>query len=264
MTLVEHGGTSLLVDAGIPSQRGLAQALAECGRSWADIDALLVSHLHADHIHAAGAACCARHGVPIFVHERNVRIFRRRVLSRVPACAPVAAFGEEPFSVGTIRVRPFAVPHDAEGLTCGFCFTAPGGREEARVAMATDLGHGGNGLFEEFADSDLVLIESNYDPQILAQSRRPDRARVDSDWGHLSNEQAGRFLARALLASRRLPRAVILCHLSADHNTPARATAVVREILARYGFDHIPVHAARRDRPSPRFFALEPAGEEGI
>lgn len=261
MTLVEHAGTSLLVDAGIPSQRGLALALSECGRSWDDIDSLLVSHLHADHIHAAGATCCARHGVPILLHERNLRAFSRRVLTRTSTSAAVRTFGTGTFSIGTIRVRPFAVPHDAEGVTCGFLFSAPAGNVTARVAMATDLGHGGNGLFEEFVDSDLILIESNYDPAALSRSARHDKARVDSDVGHLSNEQAGRLLARTLMASRRLPRAVILCHLSADHNTPGRATTTVREILSRHGFGHIPVHAARRDAPSPRFFAV--AGEGG-
>ncbi|MCL5965958.1 MAG: MBL fold metallo-hydrolase [Deltaproteobacteria bacterium] len=260
MTLVEHAGTSLLVDAGIPSQKRLSLALSECGRSWDDIDAVLVSHLHADHIHAAGAVCCARHGVPILLHERNVRAFSRRVLSRAPAAAPVRAFGLEPFSVGTILVRPFAVPHDAEGVTCGFIFSAPAATGEARVAMATDLGHGGNGLFEEFVDSDLILIESNYDPATLSRSARHDKARVDSDMGHLSNEQAGRFLARVMTASRRPPRAVILCHLSADHNTPSRATATVREILSRHGFGHVPVHAARRNSSLPRFFAVDEEG----
>jgi len=257
MTLVEHGGTLLVVDAGLSSRRGLALALAEAGRTWDEVDAVLVSHLHTDHIHPAAAALCARHGVPLFVHEANVRPFRRRVLSRSPAAPPVRFFGHEPFRVGTVCVRPFLVPHDAEGVTCGFLLEAPVGTRQARVAMATDLGHGGDGLHEVFADADLVLIEANYDPVLLARSPRRDKARVASDAGHLSNEQAGRFLARVLLASRRPPRAVVLCHLSADHNTPAAATRAVRELLARYGFGGVPVHAARRDGPSPRFFAVE-------
>jgi len=255
LTLVEHAGTILLLDAGLPSQRSLALALSEGGVSWDDVDALLVSHLHGDHIHHAAAACCARHGVPIFLHSRNVRAFSRRVLSRTPACAPVREFDGEPFSVGSIGIRPFPVPHDAEGVTCGFVLTGRQGDRDVRVAVATDLGHGGNGLFEEFVDSDLILLESNYDPAMLSASARNDKARVDSDVGHLSNEQAGKFLARVLLESRKVPKAVVLCHLSADHNTPARAVAAVREILARYGFDGVSVHAASRHAPSPRFLA---------
>ena len=259
LTLVEHAGTVLLVDAGLPSQRGLSLALSDAGVSWDDVDAVLVSHLHGDHIHPSAVACCARHDVPILIHEKNVRAFSRRILSRSPASGPLQTFAGEPFSVGSIVIEPFPVPHDAEGLTCGFLLSARAGDGEARVAMATDLGNGGNGLYERFADSDLILIESNYDPAMLAGSHRSshDRARVDSEVGHLSNEQAGKFLVRAMQESRKLPKAVILCHLSADHNSPGLAVATVSGILSRYGFGDVPVHAARRHGPSPRFFAME-------
>jgi len=260
LTLVEHGGTILLVDAGLPSQRGLVQALSEAETTWEDIDAVLVSHLHGDHIHPSAVACCARHEVPILLHEKNVRPFSRKILSRSPLSGPVCTFDSKEFSVGAIRVRPFPVPHDAEGLTCGFLLCGRASGREIRVAVATDLGHGGNGLFEEFVDSDLILIEANYDPGLLAASPRQDRTRVDSEVGHLSNEQAGKFLARAMLESRTLPQAVVLCHLSADHNTPAQAVGTVREILSRYGFGHVPVHAARRHGASPRFFAVARPG----
>ena len=59
---------------------------------------------------------------------------------------------------------------------------------------------------------EVITIESNYDPDMLAGSRRQDRTRVDSEVGHLSNEQAGTFLARVMLESRTLPQAVVLCH----------------------------------------------------
>lgn len=259
LTLVEHAGTAVLVDAGLPSQRGLGLALSDAGITWDDVDAVLVSHLHGDHIHPSAVACCARHEVPILLHERNVRAFSRRILARSGPSGPIRSFGGEPFSVGSIEVRPFPVPHDAEGITCGFLLSGPAGEREARVCIATDLGTGGNGLFERFVDSDIILIESNYDPALLAKSSRAifDRARVDSDTGHLSNEQAGKFLVRVMQESRKLPRAVILCHLSADHNSPALAVGTVRSILSRYGFSGVPVHAARRDGPSPRFFAME-------
>ena len=260
LMLVEHDGTVLLLDAGLPSQRGLAQALSEAGHTWEDIDAVLVSHLHGDHIHPSAVASCARHEVPILLHEKNVRPFSRRLLSRSSLSGPICTFGAAEFSVGTIRVRPFPVPHDAEGVTCGFLLSGRAESREIRVAVATDLGNGGNGLFEEFVDSDLILIESNYDPDMLATSLRRDRARVNSETGHLSNEQAGTFLARVFLESRILPQAVVLCHLSADHNTPGKAVVTVREILARYGFDQVPVHAARRNVPSPRFFAVAMPG----
>ncbi|HEX9204332.1 MAG TPA: MBL fold metallo-hydrolase [Candidatus Deferrimicrobiaceae bacterium] len=254
LTLLSHAGTTLLVDAGLPSQRGLADALAEAGCGWDDVDAVLVSHLHSDHVNGSAVACCARHEVPIHLHRKNLDGFARKVLSRSPASGPVRTFDDgETFSIGGIAVKPFRVPHDARGVTCGFTFTSATGGRDVRVSMATDLGQNENGLFERFLDSDLILIEANYDEGMLNRSPRHDRGRVGSDTGHFSNAQAGKFLVRVLQESRRRPRAIILCHLSRDHNSPEIARATVREILAAHRFDGIPVHAARRDAPLRKF-----------
>jgi len=254
LTLIEHAGTTLLVDAGLPSQRGLSAALADAGCGWDEVDAVLVSHLHSDHVNGSAVACCARHEVPIHLHRRNLDGFARKVLVRSPAKGPVRTFDDgEMFSIGGIAVRPFRVPHDARGVTCGFAFTSLSAVRDVRVSMATDLGQNEGGLFEQFLDSDLILIEANYDEGMLHRSLRHDRGRVGSDMGHFSNAQAGKLLVRVLQESRKHPQAVILCHLSADHNTPELARSTVREILAAHRFDGIPVHAARRDAPLRRF-----------
>jgi phosphoribosyl 1,2-cyclic phosphodiesterase len=254
LTLLAHAGTILLVDAGLPSQKGLASALEDAGCAWDEVDAVLVSHLHSDHVNHSAVACCARHAVPIHLHRENLDGFSRKVLSRSPARGPLRVFADgEPFSIGRIAIRSFRVPHDARGVTCGFSFTSAAGERDVRVSMATDLGRNENGLFEEFLDSDLILIEANYDEEMLRRSVRHDRARVGSDVGHFSNAQAGKFLVRVFQESRKRPSAVILCHLSADHNTPELARGTVREILAAHRFEGIPVHAARRDAALRRF-----------
>ncbi|MEW6720891.1 MAG: MBL fold metallo-hydrolase [Thermodesulfobacteriota bacterium] len=254
LTLVSHAGTILLVDAGLPSQRGLSAALSEAGYGWDDVDGVLVSHLHSDHINESAVACCARHEIPIHMHQGNLDGFARKVLPRSPARGPVLPFRDgETFCIGGIAVRSFRVPHDARGVTCGFSFTTAAAERDVRVTMATDLGRNENGLFEQFVDSDLILIEANYDEEMLYRSRRHDRARVGSGVGHFSNVQAGKFLVRVLQESRKTPSAVILCHLSLDHNTPDLARGTVREILSAHRFDGIPVHAARRDGPLRKF-----------
>ncbi|MCL2103069.1 MAG: MBL fold metallo-hydrolase [Syntrophorhabdaceae bacterium] len=254
LTLVSYNGTTLLVDAGLQSQRGLSTALADAECEWNDLDAVLVSHLHSDHVNHHAAACCARHNIPIHLHMQNIDGFAKRVLPRTPARAPLKPFyDDETFSIGNISVRPFRVPHDACGVTCGFSLTPADRQRDIRVTMATDLGHNGNGLFERFIDSDLILIEANYDENMLNKSRRIDRDRVGSNLGHLSNSQAGKFLARVLRESRKTPSAVILCHLSRDHNTPELARATVRDILSSNRFEGIPVHAARQNTAIRRF-----------
>ena len=252
LTLVEHAGTVLLVDAGLPSRRKLDAALGEADREWDDVDAVLVSHLHSDHVNGSVVACCARHEVPIHLHRRNLDGFSRKVLSRCPVSGPVRTFSDgETFSIGGIGVEPFRVPHDARGVTCGFAFSSAS--RDVRVSMATDLGRNENGLFERVLDSDLILIEANYDEELLNRSSRLDRGRVGSNVGHFSNAQAGKFLVRVLQESRKAPQAVVLCHLSSDHNTPELARRTVREILSGHRFGDVPVHAARREGPSRKF-----------
>jgi len=252
LTLVEHAGTVLLVDAGLPSQRGLVAALSEVDREWDDVDALLVSHLHGDHVNGSAVACCARFGIPIHLHRKNLDGFSKKVLSRSPDSCPVRPFTDgETFSIGAIGIEPFRVPHDARGVTCGFAFTSAS--RDVRVSMATDLGRNENGLFERFLDSDLILIEANYDEEMLNRSPRLDRGRVGSNVGHFSNAQSGKFLVRVLQESRKAPQAVVLCHLSADHNTPELARRTVREILSGHRFGDVPVHTARREGPSRKF-----------
>ena len=252
LTLVEHAGTVLLVDAGLPSQRGLVAALSEADRSWDDVDALLVSHLHSDHVNGSAVGCCARFEIPIHLHRKNLDGFSKKVLSRSPGSCPVRPFMDgESFSIGAIGVEPFRVPHDARGVTCGFTLTSAS--RDVRVSMATDLGQNENGLFERFLDSDLILIEANYDEEMLNRSPRLDRGRVGSSVGHFSNAQAGKFLVRVLQESRKSPQAVVLCHLSADHNTPELARRTVREILSDHRFGDVPVHAARREERSRKF-----------
>ncbi len=102
-------------------------------------------------------------------------------------------------------------------------------------------------------DSDLILIEANYDEEMLNRSPRLDRGRVGSNVGHFSNAQAGKFLVRVLQESRKSPQAVVLCHLSADHNSPELARRTVREILCGHRFGDVPVHAARREGSTRRF-----------
>src|SRR4030067_2050640 len=121
------------------------------------------------------------HGGPLLRHEESVRPFPRRILSRSALSGPVCTFDAQEFAVGAIGVRPFPVPHDAEGVTCGFLLSGRAASREIRVAVAPHLGHGGNGLFEGVVGSDTILIGSNYDPGMLAATPRPDRTRGGAD-----------------------------------------------------------------------------------
>jgi phosphoribosyl 1,2-cyclic phosphodiesterase len=268
LTVLRHDGGAILVDAGLPSGRALDQALAEASIAWGQVEAVLVSHLHSDHVNAHTVSRCTEHGIPIYIHEKNRRMFESRIFSRLDerkrarfqGQSLLQTFNGDAFPVGPASVRAFQVPHDAVGLTCGFRLHIGAGGRDIRVVMATDLGHGGNGLFEDFLDADLILIEANHDEQMLSESRRLDRHRVSGDGGHLSNRQAAMLLVRTLKESRRRPAGIVLCHLSGDHNNPHLASQTVRDILSRHDFDGIRLHVAPSSLP---FHLPFPAGAEG-
>lgn len=260
LTLVSHAGTTILVDAGIPSKKGLLAALREAGLSWDDINGVVVSHLHGDHIHHCAVGSCVTHGVPVFIHKENSHHFHRKVGSRVHAPPLTKLFGFEPFTLGALSVEPFPVPHDADGITCGFSISSSLPGRDGRIAIATDLGHGRDGLHERFADADLILIEANYDAGMMERSKRYDKRRVDGDGGHLSNDQTATLLVGALAVSTRVAKSVVLCHLSRDHNTPSLALSTVRDRLDRHGYDRVELHAAKHDAALP-WLSVRPSAE---
>jgi len=240
-TLVEGGGVRVLVDAGF-SCRMLAQRLRLVGLEPAAIDALLITHEHGDHVGGA-AAFAAAFGVPIYCTRGT---------------AAAAGFGageavvrtivaDEPFDLGALRVRPFAVPHDA-AETIGYVLEAGG----ARAGYVTDLGHGPAAVREGLRECDLLVVESNHDLDMLRTGPYPEhiKARVLGRHGHLDNETAADILGEVV---GRATRAVVLAHLSRTNNSPELALGAVRRRLDERGRRVPALHAAEQRRPSPWF-----------
>lgn len=213
--LVSAGRSRLLVDAGVaPSvvEARMRSALGEV----VDLDGLVITHPHGDH--AGKAAEVARHfDCPVFMTEATQR--------RLPLPhAKKRIFGfNTPFDVGAIRVAPMPVPHDAPNVALVFAHQA------ARAGMVTDLGHVPKKLAAHFEGCQLVLLESNHDPAMLAEGPYPDflKKRVAARTGHLSNQQAAHLIARL----GRETREVVLMHLSETNNRPMLAMAQARAAL---------------------------------
>jgi phosphoribosyl 1,2-cyclic phosphodiesterase len=235
--LVESEGTRLLVECG----RSLSSILAYlewCETQPEHLDGVLLTHAHGDHARSA-PLLAEQFGIPIFASlgtlgELGLRDPR---LGR-----PVQA--ERPFVVGELEVRPFAVPHDCyEPL--GFRFESASGR----VCLTTDLGWVPASVLQHFRDVDLLVLESNYDPQLLAEGPYPGflKRRVASNHGHLSNAAAAAAIATC---GDRAPGTVWLAHISEHNNTPSHALETTRRTLRKHGLAHVPVKATRHRRPS--------------
>ena len=184
--LIESDGTCVMVDCGF-SVAETESRLARLGRTAADIDALLVTHEHADHI--GGVARIARkHGIPVWMTAGTYSATRDRAFPE-----PTLFNCHSEFSIGAIEVMPMPVPHDARE-PCQFVFHDGG----HRLGILTDTGHVTRHVLEHLAGCDGLVIECNHDLHMLMRGPYPAavKRRVAGDLGHLNNDQAAALVGR--------------------------------------------------------------------
>lgn len=230
-TLVQAGGTRILVDAGVGPEVIRGRMEQVFGRTLG-VDAIVITHAHGDHVGKV-ASCARSFGARVYLTKATQR--------RIAALADVSMtiFGQTtPFEIGGVRVLPMPVPHDAPQVAlvfeCGL----------ARAALATDLGHVPSALAPHLAGCQLVMIESNHDPDLLALGPYPDflKRRVASRVGHLSNAQAAELIAQLGAETAE----VVLMHISQKNNTPLLALRAAQRAL---GERKVRLRAAAQDVP---------------
>ena len=229
---VEANGIKLLIDAGI-SGSDVQERLAIHGRDASSVDAVLISHDHVDHCRSMGILNRA-FGLPIYATPKTYEAATRFALGEINDLRHFQSGETVPF--GKVVVETIPTPHDAED---GVVFVVDDGKH--RLGILTDLGHVFDGLGDVIASLDAVLLESNYDPDMLAGSSRPEwlKKRIAGPEGHISNFEAAELLLAS--ASNRMKWAC-LGHLSEDTNTPKLALATHRKILG----DRLPLFLATR------------------
>ena len=219
---VEAGGVRLLIDAGISGVQ-MEQRLAEHGVEPGDIDALLISHDHSDHVRCMGVYH-RKYGMPVYVTNQTLMAARQR--AKLGMIDDVRCFvSGESLRLGGVTIETIPTPHDGAD---GVGFVVDDGRH--RVGILTDLGHVFSGLEDVLRSLDAVLLESNYDPQMLDDGPYPEflKARIRGPGGHLSNHESAGLLGRAF--QERL-RWACLGHLSEENNAPELALATHHTIL---------------------------------
>lgn len=212
---VQCGGTRVLVDAG-KSGKTITDALEFIGVDPASLDAILITHEHSDHIAGAGILS-RRFKLPIYATPGTWAGMEKK-LGKIPEGCRRTFERDQDFYLGQLGVAPFAIPHDAEE-PCGFRFW--GG--SVSLATATDLGYFSENVRSAVAGSDLVLLESNHDPDMLRWNEHYSAAlkkRILGRYGHLSNEAAAAAVVQLVETG---VRNVILGHLSGENNRPELA-----------------------------------------
>lgn len=240
---IETENTKLLVDAGV-SLKKIEEGLSTVGTSASDLDGILVTHEHSDHIQSLGSLS-KKFDIPVFANSETFDAMPKQ-LEKISENNIKTFCINDNFEIGDIKVSPFSIPHDAAN-PCGFNFS----HCNKKISVATDIGHMNSEILKNLEGSLFVLLESNYDPEVLKYTKYPFKlkSRIAGPTGHLSNSIAGKTINYLLTTGLKV---AMLGHLSKESNFPELAyQTVVDEIIAS-GSDisNVSISVANRDKLS--------------
>ena len=242
---VETENTKILIDAGMSCKK-IEEALHSIEVEPSSINAILVTHEHSDHVKGI-STISKKFDIPVFatketfdampkhtekLSEKNINFFN-------PA---------EKFYIKDLEILPFSIPHDAAN-PCGFNITKD---KKHQISIATDIGHMTKPILNHLEGSEFILLESNYDTEVLKCCSYPFilKSRIASDTGHLSNTMAGKTIS--YLSKNSNLDTAMLGHLSKESNFPELAyQTVVDELISSCNDNYsIKLSVASRDCPS--------------
>ena len=212
-TVISAGGTRVLLDCGFQLSETLRR-LSAVGLDAKALDAILVTHEHADHL-AGVAALAEKFGLPVYMTAGTRTAFRPKPGARIEVRVFTTDAGG--FDLGPLHVTPFTVPHDARE-PAHFTFAHQG----RKLGVLSDAGHVTPHMKAMLTGCDALMLEFNHDRHMLLHGPYPEilKRRVGGGWGHLSNGMAADFLTAM---DRDRLRRLTLTHLSEKNNTPEKA-----------------------------------------
>jgi phosphoribosyl 1,2-cyclic phosphodiesterase len=244
-TLVATDHCKILVDGGL-SARQVVLRLEQCGVTAGQLDGIVLTHEHTDHI-CGLEVLCHKFDLPIYCNRLTAEALRSSGLAERCRNWRLFATGAE-FSICDVTVQTFPVPHDAVD-PIGFAFHAGSGS----LGFITDLGYVTKLIVERLREVQTLVIETNHDEKLLQNDTQrpwPVKQRIQSRHGHLSNTAAAGVVEELLPG--KIER-VVLGHLSRDCNTPALALNAVRASLQQCGRIDVETYCATQSEISPPF-----------
>lgn len=205
-TVLNMGGLTLMIDCGF-GLKDTVSRLESIDRMPDEVDAILVTHEHTDHISGV-EALAARFGIPVYMTKGTSNSWKSR--GRV---VPNVISAEQKFTIGKVEVLPVAVPHDArEPVQFVFCHA------KSKVGVLTDLGSLTPHVVDAYTDCHALLVEANHDLEMLSNGPYPAslKRRVAGPWGHLNNQQTAE-LVNLVNVNKRLKH-LIVGHISQQNN----------------------------------------------
>ena len=222
---ISDGITAVLIDAGL-SGREIERRMGLRNIDPDTLDAVIISHEHTDHVLGAGVLS-RRYSIPVYMNEKTHFAAKKKLGKSVDVtyfdCGTA-------FQVGALKVHPFSISHDAADPS-GFTIET----DNKKIGVATDLGIANLLVKQRLENSNVLILESNHDPEMLQANENYSpwlKQRVKSRKGHLSNEEAGELLAG--LVNSRLSH-IVLAHLSQENNTPEKACEIIKPVVEGCG-----------------------------
>lgn len=229
--LISYKNTNILVDCGI-SKKKIVEGLDRYGLTLDDIDCILITHEHSDHVG----------GLPAILKDNDIKLVSQRetLLKIMNYCeeknvkvntdnfkivAPVNILNENTsFTIGDIKFYPLKGCHDVASLYYKFELG------DTKIAILTDMGAYNEYTIRTLEDVDYLMLESNYDEQIILENSYPAwlKNRIMGDGGHLSNRDSANIIMR--LAGKKV-KEVYLSHISADSNSEENAFNFVNKYI---------------------------------
>jgi len=225
---IETDRMKVLIDGGLSGKR-IENLLSSIDVSLKDIDCILVTHEHIDHVKGIGVIS-RRYDIPIFANEKTWTAMSK-LIGPVENKNIRVIESDKSFQLMDLGIHPFRICHDAAD-PIGFCFYY----KNFKISIMTDTGWVNDNMKNAIKGSNLYLIESNHDIKMLKEGRYPWhlKNRILGTRGHLSNLDAGKILSEILKGNG---ETVLLGHLSKENNIPSLAHKTVSEYIEERGLN---------------------------
>jgi phosphoribosyl 1,2-cyclic phosphodiesterase len=212
----------------------------------------MITHVHGDHVNELTVRKLVKESIPIYCPPQIEPHLRRKFITLRYAShlEPLKPIKKSQVAMNNFLIRTFEVPHDSAGGCFGYSVLYNAEGKTKKVSVSTDMARPTKSVVGHMADSDVIVIESNYDVEMLEKSGRPAwlKRRIRED-GHLSNDQCAESLLQIIDRSQTLPKSVALAHISQECNTNALALECTGSALDKEGIRGINVFETHPDRP---------------
>ncbi|WP_101773875.1 MBL fold metallo-hydrolase [Peptostreptococcus faecalis] len=245
---VGYKDTNILIDAGLSGKK-ITNGLNDIDIDIKKVMGIFITHEHIDHIKGVGVLS-RRYDLPIFANFKTWSAIKDKI-GNIKEENILIFENDNMYEIGDIAIKPFSINHDAIDPV-GFSVYS---HNDEKISIATDIGHISDNIRNNLLGSKLVVLESNYDKEMLLMGSYTYalKKRVMSNIGHLSNEEAAKFSVELI---KNGTEDILLAHLSRENNFPALAYETSNHILTENGIKinkDIKLNVLKRDDTSNLF-----------